>query len=59
MLGIPEIDQRIRRIAGGEVLTILARSGSFKTAMLQNLLKNFNLQNFKKPQRAGGICMEA
>jgi replicative DNA helicase len=41
VLGIPEIDKRIRGVAGGEVLTILARSGSFKTAMLQNLLKNY------------------
>ena len=41
ILGIPEIDKRIRGVAGGEVLTILARSGSFKTAMLQNLLKNY------------------
>ena len=42
VLGIPEIDKRIRGVAGGEVLTILARSGSFKTAMLQNLLKNYS-----------------
>ena len=41
ILGIPEIDKRIRGVACGEVLTILARSGSFKTAMLQNLLKNY------------------
>lgn len=39
--GIPEIDKRIRGVAGGEVLTIIARAGSFKTAMLQNLLKNY------------------
>ncbi len=39
--GIDEIDKRIRGVAGGEVLTIIARSGSFKTAMLQNLLKNY------------------
>jgi hypothetical protein len=39
--GIREIDERIRGVAGGEVLTIIARSGSFKTAMLQNLLKNY------------------
>lgn len=42
--GIKEIDKRIRGVAGGEVLTIIARSGSFKTAMLQNLLKNY-IQN--------------
>jgi hypothetical protein len=39
--GIKQIDKRIRGVAGGEVLIIIARSGSFKTAMLQNLLKNY------------------
>ncbi|NIA31762.1 MAG: hypothetical protein GWP06_17865, partial [Actinobacteria bacterium] len=39
--GIHQIDKLIRGVAGGEVLTIIARSGSFKTAMLQNLLKNY------------------
>jgi len=39
--GVIQIDKRIRGVAGGEVLTIIARSGSFKTAMLQNLLKNY------------------
>jgi len=39
--GIGQIDQKIRGIAGGEVLTVIARAGSFKTAMLQNLLKNY------------------
>ena len=39
--GINEIDKRIRGVAGGEVLTIIARAGSFKTATLQNLLKNY------------------
>lgn len=41
---IKEIDKRIRGVSGGEVLTIIARSGSFKTAILQNLLKNY-IQN--------------
>ena len=45
--GIHPIDKHIRGIGGGEVMTILARAGSFKTAMLQNLLlryvKNSNL----------------
>ena len=41
IIGINEIDKRIRGVAGGEVLTIIARSGSFKTAMLQNLLINY------------------
>jgi len=39
--GIDEIDRQIRGVAGGEVLTIIARAGSFKTAMLQNLLRNY------------------
>jgi len=39
--GINEIDKRIRGVAGGEVLTIIARAGSFKTATLQNMLKNY------------------
>jgi replicative DNA helicase len=42
--GIHEIDKRIRGVAGGEVLTIIARAGSFKTAFLQNLLKRY-IQN--------------
>lgn len=42
--GIREIDKHIRGVAGGEVLTFIARSGSFKTASLQNLLKNY-IQN--------------
>ena len=39
--GISEIDKRIRGVAGGEVLTIMARAGCYKTAMLQNLLLNY------------------
>jgi hypothetical protein len=39
--GITNIDEKIRGVAGGEVLTIIARAGSFKTALLQNLLKNY------------------
>lgn len=39
--GIDEIDRRIRGIAGGEVLTIIARAGSFKTALLQNMLRRY------------------
>jgi replicative DNA helicase len=39
--GIHEIDKRIRGVAGGEVLYIMARPGSFKTAMLQNMVKNY------------------
>jgi len=39
--GIHEIDKRIRGVSGGEVLFIIARGGTFKTAILQNLLKNY------------------
>ncbi len=39
--GIDEIDRRIRGIGGGEVLTIIARAGSFKTAILQNMLRSY------------------
>ena len=39
--GITPIDQAIRGVGGGEVLTILARAGAFKTAMLQNMLFNY------------------
>lgn len=41
ILGIPEIDKKIRGISGGEVLVLLARSGAFKTATLQNLLLRY------------------
>jgi replicative DNA helicase len=41
LTGIHEIDKRIRGVAGGEVLFFIARAGSFKTAILQNLLKNY------------------
>lgn len=39
--GIGEIDKRIRGIAGGETLFILARAGAYKTALLQNLMRNY------------------
>jgi replicative DNA helicase len=39
--GIHAIDKRIRGVAGGEVLFWIARAGSFKTAMLQNILKDY------------------
>jgi replicative DNA helicase len=42
--GIHEIDKQIRGVAGGEVLTIIARAGTFKTALLQNLLRGY-IQN--------------
>lgn len=39
--GIGEIDKRIRGVAGGETLFIMARAGAYKTAMLQNMLRNY------------------
>ena len=39
--GIHEIDKRIRGIGGGEVLFIIARAGAYKTAWLQNMLRNY------------------
>jgi replicative DNA helicase len=39
--GIGEIDKRIRGVAGGETLFIIARAGAYKTALLQNLLRNY------------------
>ena len=44
MTGIGPIDKLIRGVAGGEVLTIIARAGSFKTALLQNMLFNYARQ---------------
>lgn len=42
--GIGPIDRKIRGVAGGEVLTLIARAGSFKTASLQNMLLSY-IQN--------------
>jgi replicative DNA helicase len=39
--GINEIDSKIRGVAGGEVMTIIGRAGSYKTAFLQNLLRRY------------------
>jgi replicative DNA helicase len=39
--GFDEIDRKIRGVAGGEVLTIIARAGSFKTALLQNFMLKY------------------
>lgn len=39
--GITAIDEKIRGVGPGEVLTILGRAGAFKTAFAQNLLKNY------------------
>jgi replicative DNA helicase len=36
--GVKQIDSVIRGVAGGELLVLLARAGSFKTAFLQNML---------------------
>jgi len=42
-LGWPEVDARLRGIAPGEVLTLIARSGVGKTAVLQNILRHIAL----------------
>jgi len=39
--GFPEIDNRIRGVATGEVLCIIGRAGSYKTALLQHILRNY------------------
>lgn len=39
--GIHEIDKRIRGVGGGEVMFIIARAGAYKTALLQNMLRNY------------------
>ena len=41
LTGITEVDRVIRGVSGGEVLTILARAGCFKTTMLQHLLMRY------------------
>jgi replicative DNA helicase len=43
--GVTAIDSRIRCVAKGEVLTILARPGCFKTALLQHMLLKFSNDN--------------
>ncbi|MDA9762206.1 primase C-terminal domain-containing protein [Desulfobacterales bacterium] len=40
-LGIKQIDTLIRGVSGGEVLTIFARAGSYKTAELQTVLQGY------------------
>lgn len=40
LLGIPTLDKRLRGIAPGEVLQIMARSGVGKTAVLLNIMKS-------------------
>ena len=42
-LGWSEVDARLRGIAPGEVLTIIAKSGVGKTAVLQNILRHIAL----------------
>lgn len=44
-LGWPEVDDRLRGIAPGEVLTIIAKSGVGKTAVLQNILRHIALSH--------------
>ena len=41
LTGIHEIDKSIRGVAGGEVFFIIARAGTYKTALLQNLLRRY------------------
>lgn len=41
LTGINQIDKLIRGVGSGEVMTIIARAGSFKTALLQNMLKSY------------------
>jgi replicative DNA helicase len=38
---IAPIDRTIRGVAGGETLFVLARAGAYKTALLQNMLRNY------------------
>ena len=42
-LGWPQVDARLRGIAPGEVLTLMAKSGVGKTAALQNILRHIAL----------------
>ena len=44
-LGIPVLDGIIRRIAKGEVLTLLARPGCYKTALLQHAMLRYDKTN--------------
>jgi replicative DNA helicase len=39
--GLASIDRMIRGVAPGEVMTIIAYSGTYKSALLQNLLQSF------------------
>ena len=42
-LGWPQVDARLRGIAPGEVLTLIAKSGVGKSAVLQNILRHIAL----------------
>jgi replicative DNA helicase len=41
LTGLDKIDKIIRGVAGGEILTIIARPGAFKTATLQNMMGGY------------------
>jgi len=41
-LGLPDIDRKIRGIRPGQVLTIMAYTGTYKSAMLQNFLRYYH-----------------
>jgi len=40
-IGIPEIDEKIRKIRPGQVMTIMGYTGNFKTATLQSMLGHY------------------
>lgn len=40
-IGIPDIDRKIRGIRPGQVLTIMAYTGTFKSTILQNILRHY------------------
>ncbi|MBI4489925.1 MAG: AAA family ATPase [Deltaproteobacteria bacterium] len=44
LLGWPEVDEALRGIAPGEVLTVIAKSGVGKSVVLQNTLRNIARQ---------------
>lgn len=40
-IGIPEIDEKIRKIRPGQVMTIMGFTGNFKTSTLQSILSHY------------------
>jgi len=41
-IGIPEIDQKIRGVRPGQIMTIMGYTGNFKTAVIQNILRHYH-----------------